>query len=127
MLLLSGRWYRSKIALDKLKGVTLLGTCREPHVTPDGDAVLVCDFSRQASVVSVDGKPVAQPASVRPIALVPQGTKDNDLECIDLDTRAQTRVEFSLEDLPDLVALVEYDHLPESRRHPDVPKGTKLV
>lgn len=102
MMLLDQHWYASRSAVAKACKLNLQG---KPHLTPDGQAVLVCDYQGAGRV-----------------QMVMQGTHGHDL------TDAQIRpVTFDPHELPDLERLVEFDHLPEARKVSSWMKaGSKL-
>lgn len=102
-ILLDQRWYTSQVAVAKARARKLAG---KPHLTPEGLAVLVCDYVGPGLV-----------------ALVMQGADGHDLM-----TRDGHRVAFDPSALPDLDRLVEFDHLPESRKVTSWMKpGAKLA
>jgi hypothetical protein len=111
-------WYRSKLALERLRGLVL--TC-DPHITPDGFGVFVSDLG---GLASVPGKPDTF-VKVEP-KLVMQASDGHDLmQIVGRDTIK--RVEFPIHALPDLEALEEWDHLPEPRKdYTRFKPGTKL-
>jgi hypothetical protein len=120
LFLRDAHWYRSKEALDRAKALRLTG---EPHVTPDGDALLIVDMRGVTRTPQLNGPPKLE---LRPPALVMQGADGHDLMQLVGRDKLQ-RVEFSLDALGDLSPLVEYDHLPESRQDYAVyPRGHKL-
>ena len=129
-LLISGHWYVSKVAAEKAKALRLAA---DPHLTPDGSAVLIFD-ARGPSIEPYtdpeDGQ-IKTRVINRPAAFVAQADHGHDLMQSVTEKGGTAlrleRVEFTPDDLPDLHRLVEYDHLPESRKDPAVPKGTKLA
>ncbi len=129
-LLLSGYWYVSAAAVAKLKTLRLAA---DPHLTPDGKAVLVFD-ARGPSIEPYQDQQTGRIATrivQRPPALVMQADHGHDLMHAVADQGGSglrfDRVEFAPEELPDLERLIEYDYLPQSRKDPAVPAGTKLA
>jgi hypothetical protein len=121
LLLQSGHWYRSKQALARLKEWHLTV---DPHLTPDGFAVLVFDLRGVTSQPQINGQPTIER---HPPALVVQARDGHDLMRVEGRDRI-VRAEFAPDALGDLEALVEYDHLPESRKDYTVyAKGHKLA
>lgn len=120
-LLKDGHWYLSREALDRIKPLRLTG---DPHVTPDGHALVILDARGVVRTPQVNGPPKAQ---ILPPALVVQAADGHDL--MQLTGRdSVVRVEFAVDQLGDLTPLVEYDHLPAARKDYAVyPRGHKLA
>jgi hypothetical protein len=116
-----GHWYRSKEALAKAGALKLTG---KPHATPDGFALMV--FDRRGRTLQPARNRPPSPVDLPP-RLVMQGDDGHDLLHLAAKDRVD-RVEFDPGQLGDLEPLVEYDHLPESRKDYTVyPPGHKLA
>lgn len=107
-LLLDGHWYTSKTAVDLVGRRHIFD---EQHLTPDGRAVMVFDRDDRG-------------------VLVPQASHGHDMTELRADTgpHIKHRIELDPASLPDLERLVEFDHLPESRKATSWMKpGDKLA
>lgn len=127
LVVIPGRPYRSKQALERLKSLNLGG--QEPHVTPDGFAVLA-PHAGAPTPAAVDGEPVADAdADAAPCWHVLRADGLNLEHAVFEGGRLEVRtVKIPLDGLGDVERLVEYDHLPEARKDYSVyPRGHKLA
>lgn len=136
-LIFPGRWYRSKQALDRIKGLNTAD--QKPHVTPDGYAVLIAHGGGGPAVsldstglsagalVTLNGQPV--PMDPTPCLHIVRDVGPNLEHVVTEDGKLVVKtVKIPIDGLGDLEPLVEFDHLPESRKDYRVyPRGHKLA
>jgi hypothetical protein len=102
LMVRDGHWYASKEALAKAKKLHLVG---DPHVTPDGKATMVFDAPNRFAMQA-----------------------DHGHDLMHFDGTSVVRVEFAAAELDDVEMLVEFDHLPESRKETSwMLPGSKLA
>lgn len=122
-LLYAGNFYTSRVALDVIAKMHHIG---EPHLTPDGKAVLV--FDGGGTTTMPNGPPVITKACLVPQSDGKHPIWKSDLVGLPENEERVRRIELYSSQLPDLEPLVEYDHLPETRKDYTVYKpGTKLI